>query len=106
MNIQSKINQARQEEMFAHVENFRESKLTQKEYCQRYGLGKDEIYYWIKKYERLQNPATNKFIAVEICKPTLLSENKLTIHYPSGVQISLSTGTDISFIRSLITISH
>lgn len=106
MNTHSKINQARQEEMFAHVENFRKSKLTQKEYCQRHGLGKDEIYYWMKKYERLQNPENNKFIAVEICKPALVSENKLTIHYPSGVQVSLSTGTSVNFIRSLITISH
>lgn len=80
--ITNKPNKA--EQWAAHIERWKESKLSQIEYCKQAGIGYAAFVYWRGKQF---STAGAKFV------PVKLAANKLTNHEaPKSIQIKLVTG--------------
>ena len=81
------------EEMFAVIEEWQRSKLSQKQYCRDHGLGYHIFHYWYRKYRGLQaTPATSGFVQIkpvtagpfaEFCFP---GGSRVIFHEPVGVE--------------------
>src|SRR5690606_38997042 len=73
------------EQWAAHIERWKESKLSQPEYCKQAGIGYAAFVYWRGKQSSL---AKAKFVPVK-----LAANNKPTNHEsPKSIQIKLVTG--------------
>ena len=48
-----------------HVHNWRESRLTKIDYCRNNGLSRHAFYYWIKKFQKQDQP-DNKIVPIDL----------------------------------------
>lgn len=72
------------EQWAAHIESWKESKLSQPEYCKQAGIGYAAFVYWRGKQS---STAKAKFV------PVKLATSKSTNHeVPKSIQIKLVTG--------------
>jgi transposase-like protein len=99
------------EEMYMAIELWKESDLSQKNYCNQNNLSFSTFKYWQKKYQadrQGKKPKLSKpFIPIHIPQPitTNLPEAEtgiISINYPNGVVVNCPTGISIEQIRGLI----
>lgn len=94
---------SKQEVMFKHIENWKQSGLTQTTYCQQQNLKLPTFNYWVVKYHKLESPSSDsKFITIE--KQSRLVENAYEIVYPNGVILRVGTGNiaEVSTLLKLV----
>lgn len=103
-----------QEEMYLAIEMWKESGLSQKQYCKQENLAHSTFQYWHEKYKgnnpnkrRSKLSASNSFIPVQVTKhddiiTTPVMEENITITYPNGVQISCPITIPEYKLKSLI----
>lgn len=78
----------RKEEMYAHLEAFQNSGLTQKAYCELHSIKAATFSYWVTKKRQEENEYDQaRFIPIS---PTKTVAQKITIEYPNGVKVHLS----------------
>ena len=74
-------------------------------FCKENNFSHHTFRYWLKRTEKnkLSPFVSDNFIPVEI-KNTQLNpvEKIIELHYPNGVRIRLSSGTELSLLRMLI----
>jgi hypothetical protein len=87
--------------MLKHYDNFLDSGLTRKNYCEKHNINVHTFKYWQCK---LDSKAKSSFLTVEIPKKTepISSILQLEIQYPNGVKIK--SGLDFEIIRQLISL--
>ena len=92
----------RREEMAYHLKSWKESGLSQHQYCLSNNLRFSTFYYWRKKDRRQENPLTDGFIPIRV-KGTVsaAADSNIEIQYPNGVRI-LVPSMDIQFIGRLV----
>ena len=95
-----------QEKMFLMIEQWEESGMTQYEFCQSRKIPKWTFYYWHKKHKEEKEDSENPFIPI-----TIKNDNKfsvvhcgITIHYPNGVQLTITSQPTAGYIMELINI--
>ena len=101
-----------QEEMFLAIELWRESKLSQEQFCQRENISISTFQYWLKKQRDInvpkQEPKKKKqsketFIPVQVNEHLVESiEHHLEITYPNGVKLTCPANMEINQIKTLI----
>jgi hypothetical protein len=84
----------RTEKMLALVKDYRESGMTQKEFCRESGMGITKLNYWISKSREASAPTG--FVPISSAP-----RKEVTLEYPSGVRISIDT-SDLSLISRLV----
>ncbi len=108
----------RAREMFAIIERYRESGLTQKRFCQSEGLSLSTFYYWVSRYKQYHTSplqhnsghlsseqSPNAFIELKPQLHTAAANNAIILTYPNGVTLSLSDSTiDLAGLKALITL--
>ena len=83
-------------EMFAMVEAWQESGLTQKSYAVQAGIKYSKFHYWLKQYrESTSQDAAFVELQTGYAHP-------IVIRYPDGVEISLPVQIPLPFIKALI----
>ena len=97
--------------MFLAIELWKESGLSQYNYCMQNNLSINTFKYWYKKYPKGQVPQRSKqlrpFIPVHIpqvlntASPGMEAEC-ISIRYPNGLQISCPVSLSIEQLRTLI----
>lgn len=85
------------EEMFKLIEDFQNSRLSQKEFCRENGIKPSTFSYWIRK-KRLKEANGNGFIKIDTS--SAFSQN-LEVCYPNGVIIRVHK-QDIALVNQLI----
>lgn len=92
--------------MFLLIAQWEESGMTQVEFCHTRNIPKSTFYYWHKKYKEEKEGCQNSFIPVTVKEsvPSSCSEPEITITYPNQVQVTLSKGSSVEYIRELIHI--
>lgn len=88
----------RQQQMYAHVESWQDSGLTQRAYCRQTDVPIQTFQYWLRKY-RKEKSATDDFVAIENSN---LNSN-IHIRYPNGVELVLPPQVPVQTLQSLIT---
>ena len=88
-------------EMQKHYDNFLNSGLTRKVYCEKHNFSVHTFKYWQSK---LAIKAKSSFLTVEISEKSepMASILQLEIQYPNGVKIK--SGLDFEIIRQLISL--
>jgi len=91
----------RKEEMTHHIQSWKESGQSQKQYCLSNNLRFHTFYYWLKKDREQINPSTGGFIPIRVQGLATHSDSNVEIQYPNGVRI-LVPSMDIQFIGRLV----
>ena len=87
-----------QQEMFKFVESYRQSGLTQKQFCDQKGLSLYKFKYWITKYNKLK---TASFIPLHVKESQ--PSNSYRIDLPNGIVIHLTGSEGLILISELIS---
>jgi len=91
----------RREEMAYHIQSWKESGVSQHQYCLSNNLRFNTFYYWLKKDRSKNNPLTDGFIPIRVQGGSSDPATNVEIQYPNGVRI-LVPSMDIQFIGRLV----
>lgn len=89
----------KKEYMFSQVAAWRQSGLTQRNYCDQVGIKLATFSYWVRKSKKQEGPG----IFMEIKRPTSTLEKKYEILYPNGVVVRLGTN-DLKELSALVNL--
>lgn len=94
----------KQEKMFALVEQWKTSSMTQKQFCAHYNIKLATFSYWVGRYRRAEHSEQDDagFVRIQD-QTTFTSQNKTAIEliYPNGVRLTLNAA-DPGHIAQLI----
>lgn len=92
------------EEMFAHVEAWKESGLSQKAYCHEHMIAYHLFPYWTKRYRMKHGEGQEKkgFVSVEVSNPGI-SAPLMELSGPGGLSLKFYQQPDVSFLKSLLS---
>ncbi len=91
--------------MFAYIERWRSSGLTQKEYCRKARFNHSGFYYWLTRFkEQIEcEQAPICFIPVSVQEPEETMVDRIIVTGPNGMEILFPcTQQFIALIRQLI----
>ena len=73
--------------MFAHIERWRSSSLTQKEYCRKARINHSDFYYWLTRFKEQINcePQPACFIPVSVQVPEETMLDRIIVTSPNGM---------------------
>ena len=92
-----------------HVQAQSQSGLSQKAYCRQHSLKPSQFWYWKKKLtpgpakaepEQRKEPTQTSFIPVSV--GTTVAADGLTLHFPSGFQLTGITEQNAQTVHLLI----
>lgn len=103
---------SRAQKMFAVIEAYQASGLTQKAFCQSEGLAFSTFQYWLSRYRkqhRSDHQQSSRHLFVELTPQTLLPPNHVgdpgvVVSYPNGVAVSLGATVDLALLKELIAL--
>ena len=91
----------KRDEMFGHIKDWKNSNLSQLDFCNENNISLGTFGYWRTQYLKNENPDSS----IKVFKPIKLvakKENNYKITYPNGVCISLSCEVDKNELAKLI----
>jgi hypothetical protein len=91
---------ARQAWMFEKIEQWKESGITQKQFCQEHEIALSNFFYWHKKH-RKHSPSTPGFIPIAV-HSNIKGSSSIEIIYPNGVRIQLPSTMHPSAVGEFI----
>ena len=106
---QSKQLTPRAREMYAVIEKYSKSDLSQKEFCEQHGITYSTFHWWRHQYKKhnqnlkdTHNQSTD-FIPVQVTKPVdpSPSSSSCQIEYPNGIIVHLKD-VNVRIISELI----
>ena len=81
---------SKREIMYGHVERWKQSGLSQSEYCTSVGIKLATFSYWLVKYKReSSNSSSSSFITIS--KEQKIEGKDYEIIYPNGVVLRINT---------------
>ena len=103
---------SRAQKMFAVIEAYQASGLTQKAFCQSEGLAFSTFQYWLSRYRKQHRPdhqQSSRHLFVELKPQTPLpsghiGDRSVIVSYPSGVVVSLGATVDLALLKELIAL--
>jgi len=95
------IMKERRDYMFTLVRQWRESGLTQKEFCLQHGITLGKFGYWISRWKEDQSGGDNGFIPMG--SPKTAGYPVLSVIYPNGVRLEVPSA-DLGLLSRLIAL--
>jgi len=99
----------RAKQMFLVIENYLNSQLSRKVFCQQQGITYSTLQWWLTKYRQANSSdskpalATNQFIPIEFKTAVVANpQPHCRIEFPNGIVIQLFGHNDPQFIRTLV----
>ena len=92
----------KQAKMFALIEEWQQSGLTQVIFCESKKIAPNTFTNWHKRYKGQPNAIIKAFIPVTIPRNEQTSCGGIEIHYPNGVKIVLPKNSNLSMVRTFI----
>ena len=90
--------------MFEMIEQWKQSGLSQKVFCQQQPIDFHKFSYWYKCYRRQHNTAGNSksgFVKLKIEKTATVAS--VEIHFPDGVRLLFHEPVSTDYLKSLIS---
>ena len=91
-------------QMFAMIEQWRTSGLTQKAFCEQRSIRYYVFHYWYKRYKMQQSglPDTaGSFVKLQVAKPSL--GVSVEINYPDGIRLVLHAPVSRTYLKARIS---
>jgi len=91
--------------MFAMIESWRESDMSQRAWCNQNNLSLSTFKYWQKIYDCSQRQSKSGFIELRTPAQTTRHGSGMIICYPNGVRLEIdAASSNPDLLKSLITI--
>ena len=100
--METAFQKAKRINMFALVEEWQQSGLTQVVFCENKKISPNTFTNWHNKYKQQPNALVKAFIPVTIARNEQTSCGEIEIHYPNGVRVVLPNNSDLSMVRTFI----
>ena len=100
MRLQSKTSQ----HMFSLIEQWQQSDLTQKAFCEQHSIRYHVFHYWYKRYRVQQPDAENNagsFVKLQVVKPS--SAGRVEINFPGGIRILFHEPVSSNYLKALVS---
>ncbi len=91
-------------QMFAMIEQWQQSGLSKKAYCEQQSIKHHTFYYWFKSYRQQHPDMENNrsaFVKLQIEKSPAITS--MEIHYPGGIRLVFHEPVSSSYVKSLIS---
>lgn len=91
------------QQMFQIIEQWKQSGLSQKVFCEQQSMRFHKFYYWYKCYRKVNEIAdenSRDFVKLKIEKPPVASS--VEIHYPGGVRVLFYEPVSSNYLKVLI----
>jgi hypothetical protein len=91
--------------MFAHIERWQSSGLTQRAYCRKVRINHGGFYYWLTQFKEHigREAAPASFITVSVQVPEEIVSDRIIVTGPNGMEIFFPcTQLSITLIRQLL----
>jgi len=89
-----------------HVKAWRESGLSQADYCRQQGLNRKTFSLWTRRAQgdpSMDMDASLKLISVQVSAPVATAEaNAILLRFPHGAQLELSTAVPPRWLAELL----
>jgi hypothetical protein len=92
------------QQMFKLIEQWLQSKLTQKEYCEQQSIRYHVFHYWYKRYRQQQAGNGNNhssFVKLQIAKT--VTTGVVEIHFPDGIRLFFHEPVSSNYLKALIS---
>ena len=93
---------AKRIKMFAFIQEWQQSGLTQVIFCEHKKISPNTFTNWHNKYKAQPNALIKAFIPVTIARNEQTICGEIEIHYPNGVRVVLPKHSDLSMVRTFI----
>ncbi len=91
-------------QMFDMIEQWQQSGLSKKAYCEHQSIKHHTFYYWFKSYRQQHPDMENNrsaFVKLQIEKSPATSS--IEIHFPGGIRLVFHEPVSSSYVKSLIS---
>lgn len=92
------------QQMFELIEEWKQSGLSQKAFCERHSIRFHKFYYWYKCYRRPHETIDNhseRFVKLKVEKPSIASS--VEIHFPGGIHVVFHEPVSSNYLKALIS---
>ncbi len=90
-----------QQQMFSYIEQWQQSGLTQKAFCQHVNLSYHIFHYWYKRYRITESKAASSFIKLGVCSPSVCSPHTELV-LPDGKRLLFHQPVSTDYLKALI----
>jgi len=97
-------NPAARQQMFDMIEQWQQSGLTKKAYCDQQSIKHHTFYYWYKRYPQQHADTDNKsssFVKLQIEKST--ATPSVEICFPGGIRVLFHDPVSSNYLKTLIS---
>ena len=102
--IPPKMESDQEPDWVEHFTQWRQSGLTQREYCRQAGLSRHRFKYWRRKLEPEQfgsrNPRASGFVPVQVERPRV--EASLSLSLPNGLILRGIDAGNVDLVKRLV----
>ena len=92
------------EQMFALIDQWQQSSLSQKAFCEQHSIRYYVFHYWYKRYRLQQggvNDSSPSFVKLQITKP--VAAGGVEINYPGGIRLIFHGPVSSSYLKALVS---
>ena len=95
-----------QSQMYAIIEDFQQSGLTQKDFCSKKNIALTKFQYWQRKYQEQSEDMPSGFLRLTSDKNHFSPDPQsiIVLHYPNGVSMQLPYDTPMIIVRSFLNL--
>jgi hypothetical protein len=84
----------------AHVKSWRDSDLTQADYCRQHAINSKTMAAWIKRCNSTPTNLSLTLVPITVTQPAAAGE--LLLRHASGWQMALLAGVDVAWLAELL----
>jgi hypothetical protein len=90
-----------QQQMFDYIDQWQQSGLTQKAFCQQVNLSYHIFHYWYKRYRIADRKPASSFIRLGVSSASIASHTELVL--PDGKRLLFHQPVSIDYLKALIS---
>ena len=99
--MQSKEKEAVKQQMFDYINQWQQSGLTQKAFCQQVNLAYHVFHYWYKRYRITESKPAPSFIKLGVSTSSVTSSIELVL--PDGKRLLFHQPVSSDYLKALIS---
>ena len=91
-------------EKYKMIEQWKQSGLSQTEYCRQNVITHHSFYYWYKRYRQHHDCSgsnDSSFVKLHIEKPS--QSSLLEVHYPGGIRLLFHEIVSVNYLKALLS---
>ncbi len=91
-------------QMFEMIEQWQQSGLTKKAFCEQQSIRHHSFFYWYKCYRQQQAGIDNNesaFLKLQVASP--VAGATVEVHFPGGVRLLFHQAVSSDYIKSIIS---